>query len=408
MENTVGPGSQIMWKSTDPHPCQHASKLPRAGQSRLPSPTKHAPFGEMTASTMNARSGEMLPPPSYPVTGMKRKTLAERAGEPHRKPQAPVVSKQANYGIKATTLAGSYRQPSSSSSVASSRPSSVASSRNVSNGSYTSSISTGSRPPSVQAHRPQSAMAGSRIQRPSFAQGRPASSMETHDFGPGPATGRSQCRSSGRDPYFPNLNTCSETLEVSEGYASSDTQPQLPLGRVSSIPQGQSQRNASLSTALDHLSLSDSRPGCDPEVAPKREVSLTTAMGNMSLIKWEHAQEAVPPNLTTPSHIPKPMPRAIPSTPVPSPVKTPKKTPAPNVRFMNRYTNMPFEVFDSDDRLMNMENMMSDFQKTLSGATTESNGLKETIAVLKARGLPLFPCSRTFADSDLKLRNLTR
>ncbi|KAI4144301.1 MAG: hypothetical protein L6R39_004247 [Caloplaca ligustica] len=246
-------------------------------------------------------------------------------------------------------------------------------------------------------------MAGSRIQRPSFAQGRPASSMETHDFGPGPATGRSQCRSSGRDPYFPNLNTCSETLEVSEGYASSDTQPQLPLGRVSSIPQGQSQRNASLSTALDHLSLSDSRPGCDPEVAPKREVSLTTAMGNMSLIKWEHAQEAVPPNLTTPSHIPKPMPRAIPSTPVPSPVKTPKKTPAPNVRFMNRYTNMPFEVFDSDDRLMNMENMMSDFQKTLSGATTESNGLKETIAVLKARVAELDSIRTQLATSNENL-----
>lgn len=381
---------------TEPRLFQHVSKLPRAGICRLPSPTKLAPFSEMTASTMNSRNGEMPPPSNDAVTGMKRKTLAERAGEPHRKPQAPSVSKQTISGIKASALAGSYRQPSYSSSMTSSRPSSVASSRNVSNGSYTSTISTGSRPPSAQAHRPQSAMAGSRIQKPQFVQGRPASSMEGHTSGP--ATGRGQGKSNGRNPFSSNLVDCPEDHEFNREDVSNDTQRQPLLRWASSIPPRKSQRDVSFSTALDGHSLSELQLASEPKVTQRRDLSITTALGNMSLATPDHGEKPFPSCPTTPSHIPKLKPKASVFTLAPSPTKSPQRAPAPLTKYMNRNTNTPFhEVFDPDDRLMNMsmnmENMMSDFKKTLSGATSESAGLREMLNVYKARGLRRIQCT---------------
>ncbi|KAI4285860.1 MAG: hypothetical protein L6R35_004551 [Caloplaca aegaea] len=377
----------------------HVSKLPKAERSRLPSPTKHGPFGEVTASAMNSRTGEMLPPPPDAVAGRKRKTLAERGGEPHRKPQAPGVHRQANASIKTTTLAGTMRQPSYSSSVASSRPSSVASSRIVSNGSYTSTFSTGSRPPSAQSYRHQSAIGASRIQRPQSVQGRSASSIEAHAIDQGSSAGRG--KSSGRTPFSSTLKQCPEKFEMIEGDASNDTQPQRMLRWASSIPANYSARNASLSTSLESLSLSDSPSQFEPEHAQKREVSLSTAMASMSLVATEQGKDLYPSYPATPSQIPKPMFRPTVSTPIPSPTKSPKKSTAHPTKFMNRHTNEPFvEAFDPDDRLTNITNMMSDFQKTLVNSTSETNGLKETITFLKEKGAHQYPNSRVCANHN--------
>lgn len=332
----------------------------------------------------------MPPPPNEAVTGEKRKTLAERAGEPFRKPPAPGINKQLNSGMKVSTSAGVYRQPSFSSSVASSRPSSVASSRNVSNGSYTSTMSTGSRPPSRQAHRPQSAMTGSMIQKPQSVQSRPFSSMDAHALGP--ATGRGQGKSSGRTPFPSNLVDCPDILECTEGNMSYDTQSQPASDRASSNPSENRHRAISISTAMDGLSLDESRADCNPWATQKREASLTTALGNMSLNSKEPGKFPFSSNPTTPSQIPKRKPNAAVHAPLRSPIKSSKKTPVPSPRFLNRHTNMPFtEAFDPDDRLSNMESMMSEFKNTLNGATTENNGLREMVAVYKARGLLRVP-----------------
>ncbi|KAI4145211.1 MAG: hypothetical protein LQ341_002446 [Variospora aurantia] len=348
---------------------------------------------------MNSRTGEMLPPPPDAVAGRKRKTLAERGGEPHRKPQAPGVNRQANGSIKTTNLAGTMRQPSYSSSVASSRPSSVASSRIVSNGSYTSTFSTGSRPPSAQSYRHQSAMGASRIQRPQSVQGRSASSIEAHAIDQGSSAGRG--KSSGRTPFSSTLKQCPEKFEMIEGDASNDTQPQRMLRWASSIPANHSERNASLSTSLESLSLSDSPSQFEPEHAQKREVSLSTAMASMSLVATEQGKDLYPSYPATPSQIPKPMFRPTVSTPIPSPTKSPKKSTSHPTKFMNRHTNEPFvEAFDPDDRLTNITNMMSDFQKTLVNSTSETNGLKETITFLKEKGAHQYPNSRVWANHN--------
>lgn len=326
-----------------------------------------------------------MPPPSNDVaTGEKRKTLAERAGEPFKKPAAPGTHKQLNSGMRATSLASTYRQPSVTSSVASSRPSSVASSRNVSNGSYTSTVSTGSRPPSRQTHRPQSAMAGSRTQRPQSVQGGPTSSMDT--------TARGQGKSSGRTPFSSTLVGCPETLEYTEGDMSYDTQSQSISDWASSNPVERRRRDVSISTAMDGLSLVESRVECNPWTTQKRDVSITTASRNTSLGSKEHVKLPALSNPATPSQIPKRKPCAAVPTPSHSPTKSPKKGPHPNPKFLNRNTNVPLdEAFDPDDRLSNMERQFSEFKNTITGATTESNGLKEIIAVYKARGQSLIP-----------------
>ncbi|KAL8647933.1 MAG: hypothetical protein Q9210_005271 [Variospora velana] len=210
-------------------------------------------------------------------------------------------------------------------------------------------------------------MGASRIQRSQSVQGRSASSIEAHALDQGSSAGR-------------------EKFEMNEGDASNDTQPQRMLRWASSIPANHSERNASLSTSLESLSLSDSQSRFEPDHAQKRELSLSTAMASMSLVATEHGKDLYPSYPATPSQIPKPMSRPTVSTPVPSPTKCPKKTTAHPTKFMNRHTNEPFvEAFDPDDRLTNITNMMSDFQKTLVNSTSETNGLKETITFLKEK-----------------------
>ncbi|CAL8581029.1 kinesin-like nuclear fusion protein [Xanthoria parietina] len=160
----------------------YASRLPQLqSKIRMPSPVKGT-FGELSASSMNARNAAMPPPAK---TGTKRKTLAEQGGEPRRAPQPPSINGTTIAGTKPSSWNGPYRQPSTSSSVASSRPSSVASSRNISSGSFAGPMSTASRPPSAQSQRPQSAMAASKIQRPHSTHSRSVSSLNTHPSQPG-------------------------------------------------------------------------------------------------------------------------------------------------------------------------------------------------------------------------------
>ncbi|KAK0511539.1 hypothetical protein JMJ35_006112 [Cladonia borealis] len=147
--------------------------------SQIPTPGK---LFEMSAAATNARS-TMLPPPN---NDRKRKTLAERAGEPSRPTPAPPSSRPVNPHVRATSLAGVARETSFSSSV-SSRPSSVASTRNTSGSSYSSSIGPGSRPPTSHSYRPQSAMSYQRFQRPVSSLNRPATSLEAHEEEPGTA-----------------------------------------------------------------------------------------------------------------------------------------------------------------------------------------------------------------------------
>lgn len=131
----------------------------------------------------------MMPPPgtiskkhhlsSLPEPAPKRKTLAERAGEINNpRPAAPPSGRAVNSAVKATALAGPPRTHSFSSSV-SSRATSAASTRTTSATSFSASVGSGIRPPSMQSvSRPQTSMSNSRVAKPTA---RPATAFGSRD-----------------------------------------------------------------------------------------------------------------------------------------------------------------------------------------------------------------------------------
>ncbi len=284
-----------------------------------------------------------MPPPQNTNT-RKRKTLAERAGEPTGRPApAPPSSLPVNAYVRATSIAGVSRDSSLLSSV-SSRQTSGASMRNASNSSYASSV--GTRASSTQMYRPQSAMAAhSRVQKPVTTNGRPATSQEVYEEEPEMA--RTLGKRKGRTP----LSSCPNP----PGYSDTLRAPKL---RARSI------RGCSLSSLNTKFNTFSSAGG-QPQSTPKVDVSVPT----------------------TPSQIPRFVPQVALPAETPSPSKSPKKNPrtAPALPlFLNRTSNEVI-AWDHDSRLEEVENMCSQFKEKMDGATTESKSLKEIIAIYKIR-----------------------
>ncbi len=305
----------------------------------------------MAASSLNARPKAMPPPAKDP----KRETLAERAGQTSRPAAAPPSSRTVNAYVRATTIAGAPRDPSFSSSVSSSRPSSVASARNASNSSYSSSVGSGNRPPSAQSYRPQSAMGLPKYQRSTYPQGRPATSLETYQEEPSGA--QILGKRKGRIPISSTPNHFAECLHSSKLRGNRDTLTSYATDWERRPSNAKIPREISLSTKLASLCLDDRNLQSFPKV------------------------DANPP--VTPSHIPKMVP------PVASPCKSPKKPPPPLPMFINRNTNerVAWDPSDTDSRLEEMEKFQKTFKETMKGATDESNALREAIVVYKTRSM---------------------
>ncbi len=323
----------------------------------------------MSASATNARSTAMAPP----ANALKRKTLAERAGETARQGPAPPSSKPANTFVRATSIAGASRETSFSSSITSSRPSSSASIRHMSNGShssYGSSVGPGSRPPSTQSYRPQSAMSYPRTQKPASISGRPATSLEVHEEETG--TERIPSKRKGRTPssstqsiHAPKVRRC---YDVQMGYTSN--WESRPFNAVTP-------REVSISTRLNALHLN----GESSHPAPIAEVHERS----VSPMAWPapKAETGVP---KTPSHIPKFAPRVVLPGEIPSPTKSSKKTPKTLPKYLTRDSNT-LTAFDTDSRLDEVENMYSQLKEKVDSATTESRSLKESMSLYKIRSM---------------------
>ena len=300
-----------------------------------------------------------MPPPQNMNT-LKRKTLAERAGEPTARPApAPPTSRTLNAHVRATSITGVPQDLSLSSSM-SSRQTSRASTRNNSNSSYSSSV--GTRPPSSQSYRPQSAMAAhSRLQRP-VCNIRPATSLEVHEEESEMA--RAIGKRKGRIP----LSSCPNPPEYSS--------LRLPKLRGCSIRDFST---GSLNTKFNTLSLESGHT----QSAPKVDVEVPA----------------------TPSQIPKLVPQVSLHAETPSRCQSPKKTPRtlPALpKFFNRGSNEVIAAWDHDSRLEEVENMCSLFKEQMDGATTESKSLKEVIGVYKIRS----ETRSAFSSHERNLTNL--
>ena len=289
-----------------------------------------------------------MPPPA---NILKRKTLVDRAGEPSRPSPAPPSSRPVSATVKATSVAGPYREPSFSSSAASSRPASLSSIRSVSNSSFSNSVGFGNRPASVQASRPNTAMAKSRIQRPTPTPSRPSTSMEAH-----PGNG-SLGKRQGRTPFSSNLKQCAEEEIYPMINGSHDTLLNLSSTWASKPPPRKSLCEVSLNTRFQDLTL-------EPVAQDTPKVFAEAS--------------------STPSQIPKRVPSVVIASEASSPSKSPQKTPRPLPQFLNRSSNITL-AWDTKGRLEDMETMCSEFKEKIDGATIESNGLKDMVAVYKSR-----------------------
>lgn len=307
----------------------------------------------------------MPPPPNH----LKRKTLAERAGETSRPAPAPPSSRPVNAAVRATSIAGAPRVSPFSSSVSSARPASVSSVRSVSNSSFSSSGGFGGRPPSAQANRPSTAMSKSRLQQPTATPSRSSTSLDVH-----PETAAVGKRK-GRIPFRLNFRSCAEEemdQRINGGYD--------PL-----------------------LNYDSTRVSCPPRKS-LWEVSLNAAMKNLT-----HDSKVVLDAPSTPSQIPKRVPSALNASEALSPSKSPQKTPKPLPKFLNRDSNTTI-AWDTKGRLEDMEQMCSEFKEKVDGANVESNGLKDTLTIYKSRstsGLTLTALVKLIM-AQLQLRNWIR
>lgn len=336
--------------------------------SHIPTPAK---LFEMSASATNARTSAMAPPENT----LKRKTLAERGGEPLRAAAGPPGSKSVNTHVRNTSITSVPRGTSLSSSVSSSRPSSSASTRNVSNSSYSSSISAGSRHPSSQSYRPQSAMSQSRIQKPASTQGRPATSLEVYEEEPG--MGRDKRK--GRTPFSLNPQ---EPQNLHAPKVRGSTPMRVTSNGGTRNHSAQSLREISLNTRMNCLSLDDERWLSAPiaEIAEEEDQSPSCVLRSAPKVDKE-----VP---KTPSHIPKLAPRTpLPGeSPTPSPNKLNKKASRSQIVYLNKDSNMAVE-FNTETRLEEVENMYSELKRGLHGATSQNQSLSDSIAIYKIKSI---------------------
>ncbi len=310
---------------------------------------------------------------------LKRKTLAERAGETSRSNiAAPPSSRPISSSVKATTLAGT-RNPSFASSTSTRTPS--ISSRNVSGSAFSSSVGPGSRPPSAQSqHRSQTAMGYNRSTSQTLVPAaRPASSLDSISAeSEKPALGNRK----GTPPFSISTYQHSSKLHCSKLRGSYDSQMNYTSDWSSSA--------AARATA---------RPQSSTAVRSLRDVSLSTAMKGLTIRPGSSPPGEGLKTPITPSQIPKSVTPFIQHA---TPSKTPKKTLSPkkSAPFLTRDSNTQDIAWDTRGRLEDMEGLYAELKDKMNGTTNERNGLEEAVAVYKARRTS-FPSVRASIQSLL-------
>ncbi|KAI9047983.1 hypothetical protein LZ554_007781 [Drepanopeziza brunnea f. sp. 'monogermtubi'] len=379
----------------------------RRSQLKQPSRIPHIGLAEISESQGNARavSSKMAPPTlKHKLGGVyepepKRKTLAEKAGEFH-KPSvaAPTPRPQ----VKTTTLAGvgrsiHNRNPSNSSSSFTSRTPSVASSRNTSNGSFSSSVGPNGRPKSSYAggrsNFSQSTRAGTALPRPT-------TSMDVH-------SSEDDASSHGSRQGTKLLTTISSFVQSPQEHASLLMRKLRQPQSTQALRHAESSaniRDVSVSTALSRLCIDGEVKSKDmseyqansTRMRPPKRLGLghkssirglridSTENALMLFQPLEESSEAP----VSPSHIPKLSrsdPFMDPVTPRRTPKPSPQKTP-----FLTKDSNVPgFTAWDVDDRVARMEGMVSgifsEIEQRVSKTTLEQTVFEEALTLYKAR-----------------------
>ncbi|KIX07915.1 uncharacterized protein Z518_02569 [Rhinocladiella mackenziei CBS 650.93] len=358
--------------------------------SQLPQPTRYAhaspqrQLTELTASANNSRSA--MPPPTFtshkrqgsnlPEPASKRKTLAERAGEPI-KPIAAAPKSNAPVNTTFMSAAQSRNPPTFSQSYRSNAQFSK------STCTFSASVGSGIRAPSTHPSssvaRPKSSLAKERGTRP--ADSRPATSLGTRGGTRDDANNKRTAPVSNNPPFdfatrFPARN---ESVIVKNGLRS------ISFGK-------------------------EFGPPVRPSNA-KREFSITSSvtsqLSELSLGRQTpKAKEARPDN---PSRIPRPSPwiQALPERPSFTPQPFPQISPLPPHKtkagtFLTKYSDL--ETWDPEEQYGNMERMYEDVCKHYKQAMEDNVEAKEINNTYKSTIANLERERRDVTESMIALR----
>ena len=295
----------------------------------------------------------MLPPPG---NNKKRKTQVDHGGEPTK--LAPVLpnSRSASTNITGLSLSGLSRQ----SSFSSSRPASSSSLRNASSGLSSINVGQGIRPPSAQMLRPHTAQSAHSTQKNRANTGRSTSSFDAQ-------------------------NLSMSGIQASENRLSTTSFPTISKRYPRQLSYNESPRG-SYDNQMNYTSDWSSSASLTPKSLRDLSTSTTSSMSTLSLNLEKDSPLSPKKTLPqcSPSHIPKP---ALPKTPLssktPSPSKSRRKT--EQWTYLTKESNTRTAVFDSEARLGNVENLYHVLKEKMETTITESSGLKESIAMYKAK-----------------------
>lgn len=348
---------------------------------------KHKPTGRKIAIQYeldNLLTDAVPEPPSK-----TRRTLADRAGEPHNSKLAgPSASRALNSAVRAAN--GTRGLSASTSRVPSTNP------RQPSAPSYGASVGSG-RPPIASGNisRSKSVHGGGHARSKSQHQGRrPATSMAYHDEDSRPER-------KGVQPFLISTNPkeSQDSLLVSknasrtgdiriysdhgqpsrkESYAIWDRSFSSPHSRILPGSTPQCPTDDECDNVCDRFGAL--KLGAPTDETDSQRIGRGMPCGkNLALPSKSSIPRATPVRQRVPTQVHTNTPTRNPGLLTPS---KPKHTP----RFLNRFTNELAPVFD-DSRVAAIERDFMAFKEKVEGDMSQQNDLKDTIKVLQSRGM---------------------
>ncbi|KAK4944866.1 kinesin-like nuclear fusion protein [Elasticomyces elasticus] len=381
------------------------SQLPQPTRSGQPSPQKQ--LTELSASANNSRNA--MPPPTFPnhkrqgsnclslddkkrwdmlttaavpEPASKRKTLAERAGEPLRAPAAPRSSVPVNSAVMSAVQS---RNPSAfSQSTRSNSSQSRNTSASTTSSTFSMSVGSGIRPPAVRPTsslaRPKSFLAKERGAK--LADTRPATSLETR--------GGSQ-----DGPNNKRMVTISDPLLRFRAPA--------PLRNTTVHIPKRNDRSVSPMKGLGQTV----RPPPIKRETP-RTWSITARMAELSM--HPETPKARPARPDSTSRLPRPSPSPGPKTPAmklpfnpppwpKAPLTSPLKTGGAK---LTKFSDL--EAWDPEEQYNNMERMYEDVCKHYKQAVEDNVETKEINTAYRTTVANLEQERKDFTESMITLR----
>ncbi|PGH15208.1 hypothetical protein AJ79_02573 [Helicocarpus griseus UAMH5409] len=361
---------------------RYSSSIPRPNRTNSNARSLH----DITV-TANNSSGTLMPPPgiisrkyveSITAESQKRKTLAERGGEP-RKPN--------QYGHSASKSLSS-RPAYASSTSSSSRPASVAS-RNTPHSHNSSSTGPSSRTRSSARNIPRPQTSFGYARGHASASPRPITSMSTRDeddsiLGKRKGMDRLSFTRSPPSPFLePGPNSRRDSYDSQLNYTS-DWSSSLAAQSISNPPR-KPMRDVSLTTAMKSLTL---HPSPLPVPLPTRDEPQEKSGPEPPMIKTS----AKTSRAITPSPI------------IRRPIKkrSPRKSPPKVKQFLTRDSEV--EAWDQDAKMENMNAMCDMLLSRFQGTTNQSAGLKEAIELYKTRLQEVEERNSQLSEQNITLR----